>query len=76
LFTLGSVWCGIARRMGELYAAEFACRARIFAWLTGIIALPVERSRAWEAPDSTAWLRCVFSNRVPVGLRLWERSLG
>ena len=23
LFTLGSVWCGIARRMGELYAPFF-----------------------------------------------------
>lgn len=22
LFTLGSVWCGIARRMGELYACS------------------------------------------------------
>jgi MFS family permease len=25
LFTLGSVWCGIARRMGELYARCWFC---------------------------------------------------
>lgn len=32
LFTLGSVWCGIARRMGELYAFLSLFFSRLLQW--------------------------------------------
>jgi MFS family permease len=78
LFTLGSVWCGIARRMGELYALGFLRHyCTHFGPLTeDTTASLAAQFREWGVQGFTAWPRCVFSSRGPVDLKWWGVSLG